>query len=129
MKTKQILIVSDPNINEEGLMLWKNLSKNFDTILVNTDERAIELANRQHFDMVVIDNSNAAIDFKKLTAVLPIFQTDIALINFTDESIMEMENKVKALFINKRNERIKRFLVLDSSATNAWDRLPPFSVN
>ena len=129
MNTKQILIVSDPNVNEEGLMLWKNLSKNFETILVNTDERAIELANRQHFDMAVIDNTNAAIDFKKLSAVLPIFQTEIALIPYAGESVSEMENKVKELFVKKRNERIKRFLVLDSSAPHAWNSLPPFSVN
>jgi hypothetical protein len=129
MKTKQILIVSDPNVNEQGLTLWKNLSKNFETILVNTDERAIELANRQHFDMAVIDHTDVAIDFRKLSAVLPIFQTEIALIPYKGESISEVETKVKALFVKKRNERIKRFLILDSSTTNSWDRLPPFSVN
>jgi hypothetical protein len=129
MKTKQILIVSDPNVNEQGLTLWKNLSKNFETILVNTDERAIELANRQHFDMAVIDHTDVAIDFRKLSAVLPIFQTEIALIPYKGESICEVETKVKALFVKKRNERIKRFLILDSSTTNSWDRLPPFSVN
>jgi hypothetical protein len=79
--------------------------------------------------MAVIDHTDVAIDFRKLSAVLPIFQTEIALIPYKGESISEVETKVKALFVKKRNERIKRFLILDSSTTNSWDRLPPFSVN
>ena len=55
MTKKHIIIVSDPNVNEDGLLAWQTLSKNYETTLVNSDERAIEMANRQHFDMIVVD--------------------------------------------------------------------------
>ena len=129
MSTKQILIVSDPNMNEKGLDLWKDLSKNFDTTFVNTDERAIELANRQHFDLAVIDASVEGIDFKKLSAVLPILHSEIGLVRYEGEPFSELERKVKAAFIKKRNERIRRFLVLDSSPVVSGNNLPAFSAN
>ena len=87
MNTKQILIVSNPNENEEALMLLKTLSKNFETTFVNTDERAIEMANRQQFDMVIMDSTCSDIDAKKLAAVLPILQSEIAIISYEGETI------------------------------------------
>src|SRR5687768_7396593 len=129
MKSKQILIVSDPNVNENGLQLWKDLSKNFETTFVNSDERAIEMANRQHFDMVVIDTTCAPIDTKKLSAVLPILQTEIALVSYKGEPLNDLESKIKSVFSKKKVQRIMRFLILDASTPNAWKNLPSFSAN
>ena len=129
MNTKQILIVSDPNVNENGLSLWKDLSKNFETTFVNSDERAIEMANRQHFDMVVMDSTCAPIDTKKLSAVLPILQTEIELISYEGEPFSHLETKIKSVFAKKKAQRIMRFLILDASTPNAWKNLPSFSAN
>jgi CheY-like chemotaxis protein len=128
MNIKQILIVSDLK-NENGLLHWNDLSKTFETTLVETDEKAIELANRQHFDLALIDNRSTGIDFKKLSAVLPILRTEIKLVRYEGEPLSELELKLKDVFIKKRNERIKRFLVLDSSAPKKWNGLPGFSAN
>lgn len=129
MKAKQLLIISNLDETENNLPVWSGLSKHFEINIVNTDERAIELVNRQHFDMAVIDNTSAAIDVKKLMAVLPILQTDIELVYFEGEIFSELETKVKAVFNRRRVERIKRFLILDSSGQNAGNSLPPFSDN
>ena len=126
---KQILIVSDPNVNENGLMIWKELSKNFDTTFVNSDERAIEMANRQHFDMVVIDKTCPPIDTKKLSAVLPILQTEIDLVSYEGELFKDLESKIKSIFNKKKAQRIMRFLILDASTPNTWKNLPSFSAN
>ena len=129
MNTKQILIVSNPNENEEALKLLQGLSKNFETTFVNTDERAIEIANRQQFDMVIMDSTGPDIDAKKLAAVLPILQSEIAIISYQGEPFTELESKIKAGFTKKKAQRIMRFLILDSSAPKAWNRLPSFSAN
>jgi CheY-like chemotaxis protein len=129
MSTKQILIVSNPNENEEALMLLKGLSKNFETTFVNTDERAIEMANRQQFDMVIMDSTCSDIDAKKLAAVLPILQSEIAVISYEGEPFTELEGKIKSGFTKKKAQRIMRFLILDSSAPKAWNSLPSFSAN
>lgn len=129
MNAKQILIASDPNANDKGLMIWKMLSKNFETVLVNTDEKAIEMANRQHFDMVVIDSTCAEINSEKLSAILPILQTEIEVIRYEGEPTIEFEDKVKNRFYKKKTQRIMRFLILDSSAPKAWKNLPSFSAN
>ena len=129
MNSKHILIVSDPNVNDNGLTIWKDLSKNFETTLVNSDERAIEMANRQHFDMVVMDATCEPIDTKKLAAVLPILQTEIELVNYEGEPYADLENKIKSSFIKKKTQRIMRFLILDASTPIAWKNLPSFSAN
>jgi CheY-like chemotaxis protein len=128
MSTKQILIVSDVKA-DKGLLLWDDLAKTFETTVVETDEKAIELANRQHFDLALIDNSSSEIDFKKLSAVLPILRSEIELVRYEGEPLGELEAKLKDVFIKKRNQRIKRFLVLDSSVPVTWKNLPAFSAN
>lgn len=104
MTTQQILIVSDPNVNEDVLLVWKMISKNFETTLVNSDERAIEMANRQHFDMIVVDSTCPAINAEKLDAVLPILQTEIEVIHYQGEPVDELENKIKSCFLKKSSK-------------------------
>ena len=129
MKAKQILIVSDPNAYDGGVTAWQSLSKNYETTLVNTDEGAIEMANRQYFDLVVVDNLSPEINSQKLAAVLPILQTEIEIVQYKGEQIKELENKIKSCFLKKKAQRILRFLILDTSAPKAWNSLPSFSAN
>ncbi len=125
MNRKNILIVSGHQLRDESVNNWAG----FDTIFAPSEERAIELANRQLFDLAVIDHTSTAIDQKKLLAVLPILQPDMKLLKYKGEPLQELKNKVAAVFIRQKNERIKRYLVLDSSQLNPWSLLPPFSAN
>jgi len=129
MVKKHIIIVSDPNVNEGGLLAWQTLSKNYETTLVNSDERAIEMANRQHFDMIVVDTLCPEINSEKLAAVLPILRTEIEVVQYNGEPTNELENKIKTCFLKKKAQRIMRFLILDTSAPKAWKSLPSFSAN
>jgi CheY-like chemotaxis protein len=127
MNRKRILVVT----TQSGeLSNWSGMPQKFETIFTNTDEKAIELVQSQPFHLVVIDNSVEEIDFKKLAAILPILQSDIELLRFRESSFEELENEVQAIFIRKRNEKIKRVLVLDSSGVETiWNNLPAFSAN
>ena len=129
MTKKQIIIVSDPSVNQDGLLAWQTLSKNYETTLVHSDERAIEMANRQHFDMIVVDNLCEEINSEKLAAILPILRTEIEVVQYNGESVIELENKIKSCFLKKKAQRIMRFLILDTSAPKAWKSLPSFSAN
>jgi hypothetical protein len=128
MNKKQILVVSNQDPGNH-LSNWARNSEIFDFTFAHTDEKAIEIAHLRPFDMVCVDGTDEHIDLKKLQAVLPILQEDVALMQYKGESVDEIGNKVKAVFHRRRNERIKRFMVLDSSETGMWKGLPPFSTN
>ena len=125
MSTKNILIVSGSHLSANDLEAWKG----FETTFAETDEKAIELANRQPFHMAVIDSTSQEVNIKKLSAVLPLLQEEMKVLYYKGESLNELKNKVTAFFTQQRNERIKRFLVLDASAMNMNWHLPAFSAN
>ncbi|HYK55447.1 MAG TPA: hypothetical protein VEV15_03145 [Flavisolibacter sp.] len=125
MSTKNILIVSGSHLSANDLEGWKG----FETTFAETDERAIELANRQSFHMAVIDSTSHEVNIKKLSAVLPLLQEEMEVLYYKGEPLNELKNKVAAFFTQQRNERIKRFLLLDASAMNMGWHLPAFSAN
>lgn len=125
MSTKNILIVSGSHLSANDLEAWKG----FETTIAETDEKAIELANRQPFHMAVIDSTSQEVNIKKLSAVLPLLQEEMEVLYYKGEPLHELKNKVTAFFTQQRNERIKRFLVLDASAMNMGWHLPAFSAN
>lgn len=125
MSTKNILIVSGGHLSAKDLEEWKG----FETTFAETDERAIELANRQPFDMAVIDRTSREVNIKKLSAVLPLLQEELKVLYYEGESLNALKNKMAAFFTQQKNERIKRFLVLDASAMNMDWHLPAFSAN
>ena len=129
MNKKHILIVSDSNRNNESFKFSKLVAQGFDTTLSDSDEKAIELANRQQFDLVVIDETSTEINGGKLMAVLPILQSEIEVLRYEGEPINELENKIKNCFAKKKAQRIMRFLILAESAPKAWKSLPSFSAN
>ena len=126
MSTKRILIVS--GINHEKLGIWNQL-KNAETKLVHTDERAIEMSQRQGFDVIVIDYSDSNINHRKLSAILPILLPEVQLFSYNGEGHEALEARINAYFIQKRNERIKRWLVLNDSTPRNGQTPPAFSAN
>ena len=126
MITKRILVVS--GINHEKLGEWTQL-KNAETIFTDTDEKAIEISQRQGFDVVVIDYSDININHKKLSAILPILLPGVQIFSYTGEGHDALEARINAYFIQKRNERIKRWLVLNDSTPRYEQSLPAFSAN
>lgn len=126
MTNKRILIVS--GINHEKLGDWTQL-KNAETIVTHTDERAIEISQRQGFDAIVIDYSDTNINHKKLSAILPILLPEVQLFSYNGEGHEALEARVHAYFVQQRNERIKRWLVLNNSVPDNFQTLPAFSAN
>jgi hypothetical protein len=102
---------------------------NMQAYFASDEERAIEMANNQHFDLAVIDNTNSYIDNKKLSVVLPILLPDIELVEYKGESITELKEAIQKVFDFQKYQRIKRMLVLDSSSREDINKLPPFSSN
>jgi hypothetical protein len=76
-----------------------------------------------------MDYTCPEINSGKLSAVLPILQTEIEIVRYHGEPITELENKIKSCFLKKKAQRIMRFLILDTSAPKAWNSLPSFSAN
>ena len=126
--SKHILIISDP-VTNAVLSDWTAMPANMEAFFAVNEERAIEMANNQHFDMAVIDNTNNDIDVKKLSVVLPILLSDIELVHYEGETLQELKEKMMEVFDYQKSQRIKRFIVLDSSNKEDFKDLPPFSAN
>jgi PleD family two-component response regulator len=129
MSKKKLLIVSDPDKTNTGLLEWSNANNEFEISFASSDEEAIELFQLNNFDLVVADNTAEAIDTRKLTALLPVLQDDAALLGYEGELAGELQTRIERIFYDRKLERVKRFLVLDSSNSGAWNELPPFSAN
>ena len=131
MKTikKHILIVSNMETANRELTGWMENEGQFDFTVVHTDEKAIEACHVQEFDMVIVDDSDLDIDYRKLQAVLPILHEEVAMLRYEGDEAVLLNKKVRAVFTKRRNNHIRRFLVLDSSGPGTWENLPPFSVN
>ncbi|SHE38616.1 hypothetical protein [Flavisolibacter ginsengisoli] len=125
---KHILIISDPGLNSV-LSGFTAMPGNMQAYFASDEERAIEMANNQHFDLAVIDNTNNYIDNKKLSVVLPILLPDIELVAYKGESLTELKEEIQKVFDFQKYQRIKRMLVLDSSSREDINKLPPFSSN
>lgn len=125
---KHILIISDPGLNSV-LSGFTAMPGNMQAYFASDEERAIEMANNQHFDLAVIDNTNNYIDNKKLAVVLPILLPDIELVAYKGESLTELKEAIQKVFDFQKYQRIKRMLVLDSSSREDINKLPPFSSN
>ncbi len=121
-------MVVSGNPPADMVSIWSN-SPLFEPTFVTSDEEGIELAAQQVFDAVVIDGTDDTINNRKLFAVLPILQPDIALVDYTGEDGTELQSRLTAVFRQKRAQRIRRFLVLDSLIKANTDSLPLFSAN
>jgi hypothetical protein len=129
MSKKKLLIVSDPDKTNTGLLEWSNANNEFEISFASSDEEAIELFQLNNFDLVVADNTAEAIDTRKLAALLPVLQDEATLLGYEGELADELQTRIERVFYDRKLERVKRFLVLDSSNSGAWNELPPFSAN
>ena len=120
------MIVS--GINHDKLGEWTQL-KDAETIVTHTDEKAIEISQRQGFDAIVIDYSDLNINHKKLSAILPILLPEVQLFSYNGEPAESLEARINAYFIKKRYERIKRFLILNDATPISQQPLHFFSAN
>jgi DNA-binding NtrC family response regulator len=128
MNKKNILVVSNPGTMNDELLEWINTA-NFGITFADDDERAIELSHQQLFDMVIIDRMDAAINEKKLKAIMPVFNPEVLFVVYNGEAAVQLETKVSRAFDKRKAKRLLRLLVLDSSAGNEYNTLPPFSLN
>ena len=129
MNKKQILVVSNTESMNDNLFNWINTSEAFDMTFAETHEKAIELSHQQLFDMVLIDSTDEEIHDKKLSAVLPILNAEVLLVQYTGEQVQILDDKVNQAFDRKKRQRLQRLLILDSSQNKNWNSLPPFSRN
>lgn len=123
MKTKRILIVSGLDAAQ-----WSFLDANYETSLVNDVETAIELAQRQGFDAVIGDTASDELNPRKLKAIVSILQPETLFYIASGSNEEAVLGGLKNLFDQQKLERVKRYLVLDSSQT-AFRQLPAFSLN
>ena len=129
MNKTQVLVVSLPTHKNHNLLQWVTESMLYTATFASSDEKAIEVFQQQQFDIVVADNTGNDLDVRKLSAVLPILQTEAELVVYEGEPVSELQAKVVATLIRKRNQRMKRYLVLDSSGSNVWNSPVPFSAS
>lgn len=99
------------------------------SFFAHSDEEAIELAQQGSFDAVVMDGQLPAHDLKKLSAVLPILQPDMILLQHQAAGRLRVEEELKAAFLQRRKERVMKLMVLDATQTHPWTGLPAFSAN
>ena len=126
MSIKKVLIISSSN--ELKPSNWTQV-KNVETFIIDGDEKAIEMAQQQTFDVIVINYNDSSLNHKKLMAILPILQPQVTIIALRGEAIDAVEAEIAAYFIQQRNDRIRRMLVLNDDALKGQQGLPAFSAN
>jgi DNA-binding NtrC family response regulator len=129
MNKKNVLVVSNPETMNQGLLQWISNSDTLDMSFAETHEQAIELANQQLFDMVLIDKTDATVNVKKLGAVLPILNSEALLLGYEGEAAEKIDEKIKLAFDYRKFKRLQRLMILDSSMNQQRDDLIPFSLN
>ncbi|RYY60466.1 MAG: hypothetical protein EOO12_15255 [Chitinophagaceae bacterium] len=122
MNTRKILIVS---AHREALERWPSY---YEPVFAETDESAIEVAQRQPFEAIVLDGTDPEVHSAKLRAILPILQPEAALFNYEGAPEATVQADVQEYFRRQRNARIRRFIVLDNAGSD-WTVPPEFSEN
>jgi hypothetical protein len=128
MNKKNILMVTDHVENGPVFRDWLGKVDDFDLVVVDTEERAIESAQVRSFDFVVIDSKSANINVNKLKAVFPILNEDVEFIIYEGESFEIFADTIRAAFDRKKKLRIQQLVILDTEEIKDWNGMP-FSVN
>jgi hypothetical protein len=125
---KQILVVSTVSPLSEGLGKWTLKNNMHEIKYAHSEEQAIELCNRQPFELVVLDHSGNESGFRKLYAVLPILCEQVTILPYHGEAETALDKKLGELNNLRKMERMKRLLILDPTA--AAPEMPlAFSMN
>lgn len=124
MTKKNILIIKEQMKNN-----LDHQPEKYTVTVIDSHEKAIELFHQQNFDIVVVEQDSNAVDVKKLNALLPILQDSTVLLSFNGDKTEDLFEKINEIFHAQKLERLKRMLVLDSTATSGSFGLPAFSLN
>jgi len=128
MNRKNILLVTTPEISNDQLRAWTSIAHPYHVNIAHSDEQAIEWCHLQRFDVVVVDVTGAAIDGKKLNAVVPILQEEVTIIQFDGEPAEKLSNNIEAIFNAKKYKRILNMILEEPAPELKWE-LPQFSLN
>jgi len=129
MTKKNVLVVSNPETMNPELLDWISDTDTLDMSFADTHEQAIELSNQQLFDLVLIDKTDPSINIKKLTAVLPILNSEALLLAYEGEDVEVIEEKIKLAFDYRKLKRLQGMMILDSAVQPQQSGLMPFSLN
>jgi hypothetical protein len=124
---KNILIVSN-GTNSNQLSAWTKTRADFEFSFAGTDEEAIEILHRQRFD-IVIAAAGEGIKTSKLQAILSVFDADSIFILYFEPQNKDLDIQIRSALDKRKGERIKRLLIMDSSAGSEAYGLPAFSAN
>lgn len=123
MNTRKILIVT---ARPEAVKSWPS---QYETVFASNDEAAIELAQRHPFEAVVLDGTDPAMNNAKLRAILPILLPEIALFQDAGRPGASVQTEVQEHFRRERNDRIRRYVLLDEIDASNGANPPAFSAN
>jgi 4-hydroxy-3-methylbut-2-enyl diphosphate reductase IspH len=128
-RSTDILLVSAEL--QEPLKNWLEERKSINITLNKTDEQAVETLCRQSFDMVIVDGTDQSSGTAKLNALAKKLQPDAQFLVYNGETAEAWEQRVRSSQRIKRNERIRRWMILDATTNGSGNREPsmPFSAN
>ncbi|HEU4469941.1 MAG TPA: hypothetical protein VFR58_02560 [Flavisolibacter sp.] len=126
---QRVLVVSGADTPGAELTRWMETNDRFETVLAQTDEKAIELFQLQGFDAVIIDSSLSDSGFNKLRAVLPIFNSEVLVIGYYGETAEALQKKMELSYESNKLERMKRLIILDADHAAGQEGWLPFSDN
>jgi len=129
MNKKNVLVVSNPETMNQKLLDWIGKAETLEMTFADTQEQAIELANQQLFDIVLIDKTDKDVNVKKLGRILPILNSEALLLGYEGEAAAEIEEKIKLAFDYRKFKRMQRMMILDSSNNKNGPAIMPFSLN
>jgi DNA-binding NtrC family response regulator len=129
MNKKNVLVVSNPETMNQKLLDWIGKAETLEMTFADTQEQAIELANQQLFDIVLIDRTDKDVNVKKLGRILPILNSEALLLGYEGEAADEIEEKIKLAFDYRKFKRMQRMMILDSSNNKNGPAIMPFSLN
>ena len=113
---KQILLVTANNSEQIDLTTHPD----WELIVIQPGEAAIEEVQRQGFDMVLLDKNNDSLTLKKMRAVLPLLTREEKIYEVAGVAIYELERVVIQAFEEEKRERMKQFKILDSSQVHGF---------
>ena len=111
MKNRNVLVVSGSLTQGSKLKEWSAIAHPFHVNVVATDESAIECCHLRQFDIVVVDGTDESIDGKKLSAVLPILQENVIVLQYEGEEADKLTETIQAIFTARKFKRILSMII------------------
>lgn len=104
---KQILIVTD-HISEP-LQTPDDVHISF----VHAGEDAIEVVQRQSFDLILLDEKTDPGQLRKMKAILPFLTPETEIMKYVSKNFDELKSLIRHFFIQQQQSRLARIVVTD----------------